>query len=247
LVAQPWTYKKIGGPSKLPKDFPPSQITPAHPSSYIPLCHMTTHVRYYISCHMILHHMTTHDITSQVLWHHMSRDNTCQILHLMSHDIASHDNTHDITSQVLWHHMSRDNTCQILHLISHDITSHVTWQHILHHMSGSTSRITWYCITWQHRWHMTLHRMSHDNTYYITCHMIAHGVLTDSVLKPLILFCDWRSSIKESPRWTRAFTTFQFIIYCRKADFQFSHEAPRSSLRVMHEHFHPIPMLNSSF
>jgi hypothetical protein len=22
LVAQPWTYKKIGGPSKLPKDFP---------------------------------------------------------------------------------------------------------------------------------------------------------------------------------------------------------------------------------
>jgi hypothetical protein len=140
LVAQPWTYKKIGGPSKLPKDFPPSQITPAHPSSYIPLCHMTTHVRYYISCHMILHHMTTHDITSQVLWHHMSRD----------------------------------NTCQILHLISHDITSHVTWQHILHHMSGSTSRITWYCITWQHRWHMTLHHMSHDNTYYITCHMIVH-------------------------------------------------------------------------
>jgi hypothetical protein len=22
LVAQPWTYKKIGGPSKMPKDFP---------------------------------------------------------------------------------------------------------------------------------------------------------------------------------------------------------------------------------
>jgi hypothetical protein len=33
----------------------------------------------------------------------------------------------------------------------------------------------------------------------------------------------------------------------RKADFQSSHEAPRSSLRVMHEHFHPITMLNSSF
>jgi uncharacterized Zn-finger protein len=32
-----------------------------------------------------------------------------------------------------------------------------------------------------------------------------------------------------------------------KADFQSSHEAPRSSLRVMHEHFHPIVMLNSSF
>jgi hypothetical protein len=32
-----------------------------------------------------------------------------------------------------------------------------------------------------------------------------------------------------------------------KADFQSSHEAPRSSLRVMHEHFHPIIMLNSSF
>ena len=30
-----------------------------------------------------------------------------------------------------------------------------------------------------------------------------------------------------------------------KADFQSSHEAPRSSLRVMHEHFHPITMLNS--
>jgi hypothetical protein len=29
-----------------------------------------------------------------------------------------------------------------------------------------------------------------------------------------------------------------------KADFQSSHEAPRSSLRVMHEHFHPIKMLN---
>ena len=34
---------------------------------------------------------------------------------------------------------------------------------------------------------------------------------------------------------------------CLKADFQSSHEAPRSSLRVMHEHFHPITMLNSSF
>jgi hypothetical protein len=32
-----------------------------------------------------------------------------------------------------------------------------------------------------------------------------------------------------------------------KADFQSSHKAPRSSLRVMHEHFHPITMLNSSF
>jgi hypothetical protein len=32
-----------------------------------------------------------------------------------------------------------------------------------------------------------------------------------------------------------------------KADFQSSHEAPRSSLRVMHDHFHPITMLNSSF
>jgi hypothetical protein len=32
-----------------------------------------------------------------------------------------------------------------------------------------------------------------------------------------------------------------------KVDFQSSHEAPRSSLRVMHEHFHPITMLNSSF
>ena len=32
-----------------------------------------------------------------------------------------------------------------------------------------------------------------------------------------------------------------------KADFQSSHEVPRSSLRVMHEHFHPITMLNSSF
>jgi hypothetical protein len=32
-----------------------------------------------------------------------------------------------------------------------------------------------------------------------------------------------------------------------KADFQSSHEAPRSSLRVMHEHIHPITMLNSSF
>ena len=32
-----------------------------------------------------------------------------------------------------------------------------------------------------------------------------------------------------------------------KADFQSSHEAPRRSLRVMHEHFHPITMLNSSF
>jgi hypothetical protein len=31
------------------------------------------------------------------------------------------------------------------------------------------------------------------------------------------------------------------------ADFLSSHEAPRSSLRVMHEHFHPITMLNSSF
>ena len=30
-----------------------------------------------------------------------------------------------------------------------------------------------------------------------------------------------------------------------KADFQSSHEAPRSSLRVMHEHFHPITMLKS--
>ena len=35
--------------------------------------------------------------------------------------------------------------------------------------------------------------------------------------------------------------------FCLKADFQSSHEAPRSSLRVMHEHFHPITMLNSSF
>ena len=42
LVAQPWTYNIIGGPSKLPQDFPwpipnhsgPPQITPAHPSSY---------------------------------------------------------------------------------------------------------------------------------------------------------------------------------------------------------------------
>jgi hypothetical protein len=32
-----------------------------------------------------------------------------------------------------------------------------------------------------------------------------------------------------------------------KADFQSSHESPRSSLRVMHEHFHPIAMLNSQF
>ena len=32
-----------------------------------------------------------------------------------------------------------------------------------------------------------------------------------------------------------------------KADFQSSHEAPRSSLRVMYDHFHPITMLNSSF
>jgi hypothetical protein len=30
-----------------------------------------------------------------------------------------------------------------------------------------------------------------------------------------------------------------------KAGFQSSHEAPPSSLRVMHEHFHPITMLNS--
>jgi hypothetical protein len=30
-----------------------------------------------------------------------------------------------------------------------------------------------------------------------------------------------------------------------KADFQSSHEAPRSSLRVMHEHFHPMTMLKS--
>jgi hypothetical protein len=29
-----------------------------------------------------------------------------------------------------------------------------------------------------------------------------------------------------------------------KADFQSSHEAPRSSLRVMYEHFPPITMLN---
>ena len=39
LVAQPWTYKTIGGPSKLPKDFPKifqrfSLITPANLSSY---------------------------------------------------------------------------------------------------------------------------------------------------------------------------------------------------------------------
>ena len=39
---------------------------------------------------------------------------------------------------------------------------------------------------------------------------------------------------------------FQSLLYL-KADFQSSHEAPRSSLRVMHEHFHPITMLNSSF
>ena len=39
---------------------------------------------------------------------------------------------------------------------------------------------------------------------------------TDSVLKPLILFCDWRGLIKESSRWTRAFATFQFIIYCQR-------------------------------
>ena len=32
-----------------------------------------------------------------------------------------------------------------------------------------------------------------------------------------------------------------------KGDFQSSHEAPHSSLRVMHEHFHPITMINSSF
>ena len=38
------------------------------------------------------------------------------------------------------------------------------------------------------------------------------------------------------------------FMWCHvKADFQSSHEAPRSSLRVMHEHFHPITMLNSSF
>ena len=30
-----------------------------------------------------------------------------------------------------------------------------------------------------------------------------------------------------------------------KAVFQSSNEAPRNSLRVMHEHFHPITMLNS--
>jgi hypothetical protein len=30
-----------------------------------------------------------------------------------------------------------------------------------------------------------------------------------------------------------------------KAVFQSSHKAPRNSLRVMHEHFHPITMLNS--
>ena len=35
------------------------------------------------------------------------------------------------------------------------------------------------------------------------------------------------------------------MLDCLKADFQSSHEAPRSSLRVMHEHFHPITMLNS--
>ena len=35
LVAQPWTYKKIGGPSRLPKDFHgPSQITTVGPGSY---------------------------------------------------------------------------------------------------------------------------------------------------------------------------------------------------------------------
>jgi hypothetical protein len=35
LVAQPWTYKKIGGHLNCPKIFHgPSQITPAHPSSY---------------------------------------------------------------------------------------------------------------------------------------------------------------------------------------------------------------------
>jgi hypothetical protein len=38
------------------------------------------------------------------------------------------------------------------------------------------------------------------------------GFSTDSVLKPLILFCDWRGLIKVSSRWTRAFTTFQFYI-----------------------------------
>jgi hypothetical protein len=37
------------------------------------------------------------------------------------------------------------------------------------------------------------------------------------------------------------------VMQCKalKADFQSSHETPRSSLRVMHEHFHPIAMLNS--
>ena len=38
-----------------------------------------------------------------------------------------------------------------------------------------------------------------------------------------------------------------FALITLKADFQSSHEAPRSSLRVMHEHFHPITMRNSSF
>jgi hypothetical protein len=36
----------------------------------------------------------------------------------------------------------------------------------------------------------------------------------------------------------------QIILLCLKADFQSSHEAPRSWLRVMREHFHPITMLN---
>jgi hypothetical protein len=46
--------------------------------------------------------------------------------------------------------------------------------------------------------------------------LILHVHIWQSRLKPLILFCDWCGLIKESSRWTRAFATFQFIIYCRR-------------------------------
>jgi hypothetical protein len=50
--------------------------------------------------------------------------------------------------------------------------------------------------------------------------------------------------LHEQVRNSESLNSFNRNISSVKADFQSSHEAPRSPLRVMHEHFHPITMLN---
>ena len=66
-----------------------------------------------------------------------------------------------------------------------------------------------------------------------TCRDLIKIYARDSLYSTCLKANDWTKQIK-----------YGMHAVFLKADFQSSHVAPRSSLRVMHEHFHPITMLN---